>query len=337
MPIAPFRSASNWIGRPMLPLAAVAALVGCATNEAPITPQITLGPDGATSLDDLVVELAGEATDEDGDAVSLSFTWSVDGQYRADLDGSRSVPSRLTRKGQEWSVLVSTSDGVAEGSRQASSLVVQNAAPVAVLTQVPFAPDSDQNFAVEIDTFDADDDSVIIIWSWTVDGADAGIARPNVPASSTTRGEVWEVTAIPTDGETPGEPVKAIVDVANRRPTVQAVTLAPTQAFEATTLTASGIAFDPDEDDTELFWTWFVNGVEVKSGNEQTLTGEDFDRGDAVAVVAVATDGFVLGEPVASDPLEIQNSPPLIDTVSIDQSEVAEGTDVSCSYSGFFD
>lgn len=320
----------------LLPVAAAAALVGCASNTAPTTPGVALGPVEATSSDDLVLQLDGEAADEDGDAVSLNIAWFVDGQYRSDLEDERTVPAELTGKGQEWSVTVTPFDGQLKGDPASASITVGNTAPTAEISQVPFAPDADASIEVSAETFDVDGDAVTLTWSWTVDGADAGIATPFVPAERTARGQVWEVTAVPTDGETEGEPVTATIDIANRRPTVSAVTLAPSRAFETTVLTASGVAFDPDGDATNIDWTWYVNGVEVEATGP-TLDGASFDRGDAVVAVAVANDGFVDGAPSPSEAVEIQNSVPTLATVQIDQTDIVEGTDVTCAYTGFED
>ena len=315
------------------------ALVGCAeTNTAPTTPSVGIGPEGATTLDDLVLQLDGEPADEDGDIVSLTVSWSLDGERRADLDGDRSVPSSVTRKGQTWSVSVTATDGSDVGEVSTAEITIGNAAPTARILEVPFAPDESTDLRVQAEGDDPDeDDTVSLDYAWTVDGADAGVSGPVVPSERTERGQVWEVTVTPTDGELSGEPVTATIDIDNRRPVAEAVTLTPATAFEDTTLTASGIGVDPDGDPVSLTWAWYVNGVEVARGEGNTLTGADFDRGEAVVAVAIPNDGFVDGAPVSSEPVEIQNTPPTLDSATIDQTEAFEETTLTCTAEGFAD
>ena len=323
-----------------LPLAAPLvgiALVGCTTNVAPTTPSVGIGPDGATTVDDLVLQLDGEPADDDGDLVSLNVAWSVDGTRRADLDGSRSVPADITRKGQTWSVSVTANDGQQNGDTKTADISVANAAPEVELTAVPFAPQADEPIVVDADAFDADGDELTLTWSWTVDGADAGISGPVVPADRTARGQVWEVSVIASDGEAQSEAASAVVDVANRRPTAEAVVLTPSAAFEDTVLQASGIGIDPDGDAVTLTWAWYVNGVEITRGEQDTLTGDSFDRGDAVVAVAIPNDGFADGIPVSSGAVEIRNSAPTLTSATIDQTEIIESTEVTCSTDGFTD
>jgi len=322
---------------PFTPAVVGLALVGCTSNVAPTTPPVAIGPDAATTVEDLVLVLDGEPADDDGDLVSLSVSWSVDGTRRADLDGARTVPADLTRKGQTWSVEVASSDGQQRGDTQTAELTVVNAAPEVELTEVPFAPAADEPVVVQAQGFDADDDDVSLTWSWTVDGSDAGIDGPVVPADQTARGQVWEVSVVANDGETDSEAATATIDIANRRPVAEAVTLAPSQAFEDTVLRASGVGIDPDGDPVTLTWAWYVNGAEIKRGEETTLDGASFDRGDAVVAVAIPDDGFAEGTPVSSPAIEIQNSAPTLDSATIDQSEIIEDTEVTCTTTGFAD
>lgn len=321
----------------LVPPVLAVALVGCATNNPPSTPGVAIGPEGANTTDDLVLQLDGQAIDLDGDPVGLAITWTVDGTPRSDLDGTRLVPWTQTRKGQEWAVVVQASDGIDPGEATSASIIVANAAPRVTLTDVPFAPDATVDVVVQARAEDPDEDAVSLSWSWTVDGEDAGIDGPVVPSGRTARGQVWQVTVYANDGEASGVADTAVIDIANRRPTVSSVTLTPSAAFEDTVLQASAVGLDPDGDDVNVSWTWYVNGVVVDDAGESTLDGASFDRGDAVVAVATPDDGFVEGEAVASPAVEIRNSAPTLSSAVIDQAEVVEGTDVTCSFEGFAD
>lgn len=169
-------------------------ILGCSLAK----PDIALGPDGATTADTLVVDVAPQ-DDEFGDPVDFEFTWWRDGELRENLVTAEVLPGETARD-QVWEVQVVAVAG-SETSRPAlAEITIENAPPTLVLTLAErTAPDADlMAFA---STTDPDGDDVDVSWAWQVDGVDAGIDSDTVPASETQSGQIWTAICTASDGD----------------------------------------------------------------------------------------------------------------------------------------
>ncbi len=313
-----------------------ALLLLAACNQPPGAPAISLLPLDPSTGDDLVASIDAEASDPDeGDEISYSYRWIQDGAARQDLAGD-TVAWSETGKGERWQVQVTPSDGVVEGETAEAEVLILNTPPEAVLSLSPEAPLTDDELLASASATDADGDQVSFAFAWTVDGADAEHADATLPASATSKGERWQVTATPHDGEEEGQPASASVDIANTPPELLSVALDPQQAYEASTLQVLTEAEDADGDEVSLSCAWYVDGTLALEG-ECSLDGERFDKHQEVYGEAVPHDGHVEGEPMASQALVILNTPPSIDLVTLDPAEIYEASTVSCLPSGWAD
>jgi arylsulfatase A-like enzyme len=296
----------------------------------PATPVITLTPSAPYTTDDLVVTVEGDASD-------LTFAWYRDDALQADLVSSV-VPAAETAKGQSWRVVVSApgargEDGVAE-----ASTVILNSLPTVTVAVAPPEPGTDDALSAAAEASDADGDAVVVSYAWAVDGADAGITDPEVAAASTERGQSWAVTATPNDGEANGEPVvSAPVVIGNTAPSVASVGLEPGVVFEESVVSCvpAGVV-DVDGDAATVRYAWLVNGVDVGVA-EATLTGASFSRGDGVGCVVTPGDGTTDGAPVASPVVVVENTVPVVGSVTISPESPREGDVVSATIDGALD
>ncbi len=94
-------------------------------NQAPSAPTVSITPAEPTDDDVLTCVIETESVDPDGDAVTYSYAWSVDG-VDAGLS-SASVNGTLTTEGQTWTCSVTASDG--ELSSSTTSVGVEIASP----------------------------------------------------------------------------------------------------------------------------------------------------------------------------------------------------------------
>jgi hypothetical protein len=78
-------------------------------NRAPGAPTVSITPSAPTDEDVLTCVIDTESVDPDGDAVTYSYAWSVDGADSG-ITGA-SVNSSLTEAGQRWTCAVTASDG----------------------------------------------------------------------------------------------------------------------------------------------------------------------------------------------------------------------------------
>jgi hypothetical protein len=313
----------------LLTLLTGSALTAC--NTAPTGAGAALLPEAPTTVDDLVLELT-EATDEDrNDVVEHVIEWSLNGTHQADLDGEQTVPADLTTKGDEWTVEVTPRDDKEAGVPASASVVVVNTLPVATVTLSPDPVTSLETIQAAVESTDADGDTITHSWSWSVDGQATGMTGPQVPSGSTERGQVWEVTVVPHDGEAQGEPVSASIEVSNTPPEALSATVSPSEAYEDTVLTATGSGDDPDGDEVTVSFDWIVDGASVGVPSDQdTLDGTWFDKGQSVQVAVTVNDGVADSEPLLSDAVVILNTAPEAPTVTTSPSAPTVDDDLVC-------
>lgn len=141
--------------------------------------------------------------DADGDPVTVSVAWQVNG-VAVVLAGDTLDPA-LFRRGDVIVATLTPSDGFGAGEAVASApLVVANTAPTPPVVRIsPSAPtDADAlTCAVITPPVDVDGDVVALTWSWTVDGALVpGATTATLPAAMATTGQVVRCEVEATDG-----------------------------------------------------------------------------------------------------------------------------------------
>ncbi|MFK7928225.1 MAG: hypothetical protein AB8H79_08545, partial [Myxococcota bacterium] len=266
--------------------------------------------------------------------------WTVDGTVRSDLTGE-TIPADQTAKGQVWEVEVIPFDGKLAGVALVAEATILNTPPTATATATlsPTTPESSDDLVVATTWADDDGDTVSFSYSWTVNGAAApGESGDTVPAAATTRGETWEVTVTPNAGDDDGEAVTASVVVDNVQPVVDSVAIDPNPVNVTQVLTATATASDFDGDALTLTYTWYAAGAEVQSGASNTLSGDNFAKGDTVFVEVVANDGFEDSEPLTSSVVDVVNAVPSLGSATIDAAPpIRTETDLTCLPAGFSD
>jgi hypothetical protein len=308
-----------------------------ACNAPPEAPVVVINPSAPTTVDNLVVELSVPSTDPNAkDTVSYTYTWYQDGIQRVDISGYE-VDADLTTKGESWMVEVTPSDGELEGELGSAAVVVSNSAPVATVEISPALPLATEDLTATPSGSDADGDTVTFGYTWTVDGVESAFAGDTVPASATSKGEVWEVTVVPNDGSDLGEPVSASVTIDNTPPRITSVSIGPDPAYEASTIEVLYEAEDDNGDAVTAKVTFYVDDLQVQDGAATTLTGEHFDKHQQVRAVLTPNDGYNDGNPVDTDTITVSNTPPSYAAATLDPSEIYEDTTVGCIPSGWSD
>lgn len=159
-------------------------------------------------------------------------------------------------------------------------------APVVSLS--PASPDTGDDLVASTDLAGAS-------WMWLRDGAEvpalAGLTE--VPASDTTRGEVWEARA--TVGGLTGF---GTVTIGNAAPTAT-ITLSPDEPEEGEAVTATVATADEDGDAVSWTLAWTVDGVLVAETGA-TLDASYAVEGAEISVTVTPTDGYDEGTPVVA-------------------------------------
>jgi hypothetical protein len=317
-------------------LSVLVTLTAC--NTPPAALQVAITPEAPTTTEDLAAEITGELVDPDGDEVSTSFTWYQDDEARPDLT-ELTVPASETAKGQRWKLFVLPSDGKLEGPPSEAEILVLNTAPVVETLELsPAVPLTTEDVEATVTVEDADGDEVDLAYAWLLDGVESEHSDATLPAEATERGQVWTLELTPSDDEGPGTTVTSDpVSIDNSAPLMLSVTLAPTTVYEATTLEATAVAEDEDGDAVSFTYAWMVDGELVPDHSADTLTGEHFDKGQEVWVIATPNDGFIDGEPEGSTPVTVLNTAPSIDRAHVEPQEIFEASELSCRAEGWQD
>ncbi|MES2645168.1 MAG: hypothetical protein V4850_37115 [Myxococcota bacterium] len=283
-------------------------------NTAPTVASVTLSPSAPDTDDTLTASASG--ADADGDAVSFTYTWYVDGSVVVATGATLS--GTFFARDEEVYVVATATDGTDSGTSMASATVtVVNSAPS--LTTATISPDpatvastltcAGAGFA------DADGDADATSFAWTVNGTAAGTG-PTL-ASGFGAGDVVVCTATPNDGTDTGTARTDSVTIANTAPVLASVSLTPTSATEASTLTCTpATATDADGDAVTYTYAWYVNGA-VIAPTSTTLTGTYFNRDGTVYCRVTPNDGTVSGTAATSATVTIDNTAPVLSSVTL--------------------
>jgi hypothetical protein len=193
------------------------------SNTAPEVLAVSLSPSSPTVEDSLTV--TATTSDLDGDTVTLTYVWSVDGSDPGTssqfLEGGTDFI-----KGQDISVTIAPNDGTDTGSSLSSSTVtVANTPPgqptLAITPSEPTGGIDDLVCEIDNDAEDIDGDALTYVMSWSVNGTNYTGATTTtwsgdtVLAANTFGGETWECASLPNDGEDDGSPGVATVVLEN--------------------------------------------------------------------------------------------------------------------------
>jgi len=262
------------------------------------------------------VEAQVQASDPDGDPITLTYSWSIDGQPA----GTGPIVDLTGRvRGQAVDLVVTPQDDRDFGDPFAApTWTVANAPPTAskpVIT--PTTPTTVDEVSASSIGSDLDGDPVTITWRWSVDGTVVLEGPDTLPASEAVRGQTVRVEAAGHDGFEQGPWSDYSFVVANAPPTAEPPSITPESPMEGDTLTCEpGLITDPEGDSTIYTVQWTVNGS-IVLGQSGTLDSTHWNKGDLVVCQVTPKDQLEAGTPVSSPPVEIVNAPPSIDLASI--------------------
>lgn len=314
---------------------ALLALAAC--GGPPGTPVVELGPEGATSADDLVLTITDHIEVKPKDEVAYDVAWFRDGEEIEALADETTVPASQVSRGQEWRAVVTPIDRKARiGFAAEAALTIGNATPV--IGGVSLSPTSptrgDTLVATVTGADDADQDVLEFTYEWTANGvvirsetlSGLEASLPGDPYMG--RGDEITVTVTASDGIEDGESVTSeTVTVANAPPTFSSLLITPDPLYTNTPAVWTVEVLDLDGDDYTWSAAWSVNGTEV--GTSPTLAPTFFSRGDTVTLTATANDG----EDTYTGSVEaiVANRPPGAAVISITPGAPRVEDDLVCT------
>ena len=292
------------------------------SNSPPSVSNVQISPSSAFTGDTL--SLTYNYNDGDGDSESgTQIRWYKNSNLVSTRNNMNTVPSSMTMKGETWDVEVTPSDGTDQGSLvQSNSVTIQNSAPVASGSINPSTPMEDDDLTLSWSGSDADTDQTTLAGiEWFVDGSvvETFDDTTTVPSIAIRSGDVWHARVMVNDGEMNSLwfTVPSItVGSSNSAPTMLSVTLAgPYTTVDD--LIASALANDADGDSLTYEWQWVGSTITTN-----TLSSVLTTKGDSWTVKCRVTDGSAYSAWMESSPVIIQNSAPVIESLSIDQDTV---------------
>ena len=143
-------------------------------------------------------------------------------------------------------------------------MTIANTAPVLDgVTLNPSEPGSADTLSCDADAAtDADGDTITLVYSWLINGVDAGISEATLTGSFEV-GDLVSCTITPSDGTDFGTTVASdTVEIVNAAPSIEAVTISPSVAVVGDSLECTWSGFsDPDGDPDSSSLAWEINGL----------------------------------------------------------------------------
>ncbi len=103
----------------------------------------------------------------------------------------------------------------------------------------------------------------------------------------------------------------------NSPPSINSITIDPSQPHVMDLLKSEATAVDPDGDSMTYSYQWMKNGAEMYGEVSATLSPGKARKGDSISVRVIPFDGKDYGEARVSDPVIILNSPPMMRSAKI--------------------
>jgi hypothetical protein len=342
--------------RPMLLLALLLPLGGCAAGDAGDTAGGTDVPDGAPALtlesprdgeafaEGATVTIAGAVEDDRDAAATLTVTVStdLDGTVATpDIadDGSFTTPVTITPGDEALTVTVVDSAGNVASATVNITLAgdaVDDPPTAPTLHVLPTMPVSGDTLLAILDTPPEDPEGVAVavayLWSMgdgTTDPTEFS-SDAAVDGDSVVRGQVWVVEAWGNDRTQDGAHGSATVTIANAPPTAVGAFITPFDAGLDDPLVCNIFSPSDAEDDPITYtYGWTVAGVAAGDGTA-TLAAGIAEEGQDVVCSATLDDGFDTTT-VQSGPIQIGNDPPGAAGVAIEPASPADTDDLACT------
>ena len=190
-----------------------------ASNRPPTIQRIAIVPESPRAGD--TVKLETDASDPDGDVISLKLDWTFDGETRASAGRTLEIPAGS--KGKLLEVIVVARDGRGGIARDRASVTIDNTAPA--VTAVQFDPPSgltvEHELVATVSGEDLDGDALSYRYRWMVNDYEVATDGAALDRGDFSRGDriVLEVRA--SDGEIESAPIRsAAVEVVNAPPRI---------------------------------------------------------------------------------------------------------------------
>ncbi|MCS5535662.1 MAG: hypothetical protein NZ802_07385 [Candidatus Poseidoniales archaeon] len=299
-------------------------------NQPPSVSTVSIVPSPATTTDTLQLNYA--YFDPDGDTESgTQIRWYRDGVLISALNDQKTIGSGSTSKGQFWNASVTPSDGSDLGTLvEANTVEIVNSAPVVDSATIsPVIPLEGDDLTLSHSFSDADSGDIPALSDtrWYVDGARVAAfdGEVSVPSIAIRSGDVWYAEVSASDGidtSTWFTTTTVTVGSLNTAPTMTSVNIVPVTANTSTELVATWTSSDVDTGDNEeaVEIKWALGGVEYSAVTTSTLVPSHTEKGQIWTASVRVNDGQAWSDWLDSSGVAILNSPPVLESFTIDSN-----------------
>ncbi|MFO8101337.1 MAG: hypothetical protein R6U37_04090 [Dehalococcoidia bacterium] len=186
-------------------------------NTPPAAPVISIFPVSASLVDDLSVNFETPSIDPDEDQVTYRYEWFKESSSQDPIT-TPLLDSSQTSTGDTWQVVVTPTDGEAEGPSGNARVTLGNSRPtqpvVSIQPQQPLTYDYLTANIIE-ESIDPEGDTIIYEYEWYKNGyVQPAFKGTSIPPSSTKAGDLWKVVVIPRDEMGAGQPGEDSIRIA---------------------------------------------------------------------------------------------------------------------------
>ena len=314
---------------------------GAVANTPPTVSNVMLGPNGATTTSSLTLSYSYSDTNNDPES-GTQIQWFKDDIEQIGLQGL-TISASSTSKGEDWKATVTPSDGSDPGAPQTSNtLTIANSIPTLTTPIIqPSSPSSDDNLTFSSTSSDDDADQVHFEIHWFLDGVLVPELNDmeTLPSFATRDGESWtvEVRANDTEGASPWQTSSTVMiggGQTNTPPVASVVELNPVAIYTTDDFSVSYIFTDLDGDlevDSEI--SWFLNNAPFAfAENSMTLPSTFTEKDQSWFAKVRVNDGTEWSTWYSSNTVQIQNSAPITESITLSHSEATTTESITVEY-----
>jgi len=270
------------------------------SNQIPVVSNVTAVATNVPSTNDLVIAVS--AGDPDGDSISTSIWWTVNGVHRQEFDNSTLIAASNTVAGDIWQPFVVVSDGRRTSPQAAGPEIhILNCEPVeGTLSACPLSAFTDDSLAVIGWPTDPDGYPLHVSYSWTSNGVFYANSNACLPYWATAVGDGWTCTVTAVDSGNLTGRFDLAWTIANHLPEMEEIGDRTVQEadwvwfrVEATDAEGHsldyGLSYDPNNTPGLLMWhaeahTFFWYPTYDAAGEyDFTFTAHDLGPGGGIA------------------------------------------------------
>lgn len=312
------------------------------SNSPPSASGLGLSPLFPVTTDDIVRIYNYNDIDNDTET-GTKIRWYMDGTLQPLYNDLTTLPSSATSKGEQWNYSVEPYDSEDYGNIVDSpSVIIENTKPIITnLDLIPTNPLSadDINISYTFNDVDNDIDSESQI-RWYKGGTLQSTYNDlmTLPSTATTKGDIWNVTVRPFDGEEYGlMEASPSVTIINTPPIAQGLDHTPEFPSSKDNIIANYTYFDNDNDlENNVEIRWYKNGILQPAFNDQlTLPSSAIAKGDVWYFTVRSYDGEDNGSKVTSGAITIMDFPPTVSGLVLLPSSPFTNIDLTANYTYF--